>query len=235
MIESLSTSMSTGAPLNLGGMLLALVALETVLSADNAIALAAIAQDMPNLQQQRHALNWGLLIALLLRVGLLLMASWVIQFWQFEMAGALYLLGLVGKHFWERLSCNDGEDGQLRRSPTTLWQIIPLIALTDLAFSIDSVTAAVALSDQIGLVLTGCLIGIVMLRVMAGVFIQLLATFTYLQDAAYLTVLGIGLRLLLKACLPDYLPPDWTVLMIMGLLFTWGFSKRSSPQLLQDG
>mgnify|MGYP002777268420 CR=1 FL=1 len=235
MLGSIANFTSHGLSLNLFGILLALIALETILSADNAVALAVIAQDMPDPIQQRYALNWGLLIAFLLRIGLLLLASWIIQFWQFELAGALYLLWLVGRHFWGRLFTPTTKDEESSRSPTTLWKMIPLIALTDLAFSIDSVTTAVALSNQIGLILTGCLIGIVMLRVMAGVFVQLLATFTYLQDAAYLTVLGVGLRLLLKALLPDYLPPDWTVLIMMASLFVWGFSKRVTPEMQQDG
>jgi predicted tellurium resistance membrane protein TerC len=46
-----------------------LIALEAVLSADNAIALAAIAQGLEDEKQQRRALNFGLLIAFVLRVA----------------------------------------------------------------------------------------------------------------------------------------------------------------------
>ena len=48
-----------------------LIALEAVLSADNAIALAAIAQGLADEKQQRRALNFGLLIAFVLRVALI--------------------------------------------------------------------------------------------------------------------------------------------------------------------
>jgi predicted tellurium resistance membrane protein TerC len=54
-----------------------------------------------------------------------------------------------------------------------------------------------------------------------------LEEFTYLQDAAYLTVLGVGLRLLCKALQPNLVPPDWIVLAMVGVLFAWGFSKRA--------
>ncbi|HIK45669.1 MAG TPA: hypothetical protein IGR64_12420, partial [Leptolyngbyaceae cyanobacterium M65_K2018_010] len=49
-----------------------LIALEAVLSADNAIALAAIAQGLEGEALQRRALNFGLVIAFVLRVALIL-------------------------------------------------------------------------------------------------------------------------------------------------------------------
>ncbi|HEY9602665.1 MAG TPA: hypothetical protein V6C85_13705 [Allocoleopsis sp.] len=214
-------------------ILLALIALETVLSADNAVALAALVQPLPDPKQQRQALNWGLSTAFVLRISLLFTATWVMQFWQFEFVGALYLLWLAGKYFWEQFRTVQemSEMERSRLSTPTFWRVIPLIALTDLAFSLDSVTTAVALSDRLWLVVTGCTIGVIALRFLAGLFVRWLEQFTYLQDAAYLTVLGVGLRLLCKAVQPDIVPPDWIVLAMIGVLFAWGFSRRTEVQL----
>ena len=52
--------------LNTGLTLLALVALETILSADNAIALAALVQPLQDSRQQQQALNGGLAAAFVL-------------------------------------------------------------------------------------------------------------------------------------------------------------------------
>jgi len=56
--------------------------------------------------------------------------------------------------------------------------------------------------------------------------VKWLAKFVYLQDAAYLTVLAVGGKLLLKACQPTYLPPEWMVLMMVAVWLSGGFSKR---------
>lgn len=213
------------------GMILALTILEAVLSADNAVALAALVQHMEDETHQRIALNWGLVAAFGLRIGLILTAAWVIRFWQIECIGALYLLWLAGKYFWERLELGESEaeaGAFSRNKPDTLWQIVPLIALTDLAFSLDSVTTAVALSDRAWVILAGGTIGIVTLRFLAGLFVRWLQEFAYLQDAAYLTVLGVGLRLLCKALQPEHVPPEWMIFPVIAILFTWGFSKRVS-------
>ncbi|NJO41905.1 MAG: DUF475 domain-containing protein [Cyanobacteria bacterium CRU_2_1] len=210
-----------------------LIALEAVLSADNAIALAAIAQGLEGHQQQRRALNFGLVIAFCLRVILILTATWVLRFWQFELAGAIYLLWLVYQHF------SNGEDEQDEQSGephhhhkprfASLWHAIPMIALTDLAFSLDSVTTAIAISRETLLIITGGLIGVITLRFMAGLFIRWLDEFVYLEDAGFITVAFVGLRLLLRVINEDFVPPEWLMVILIAILFVWGFSKRSEP------
>jgi len=209
-------------------LLAVLVALEAVLSADNAIALAAIAQGLPDKQRQRQALNFGLVAAYVLRVALILMASWVVQFWQFQVLGSLYLLWLAIKHFaWRGASAN----GTNPRQFASFWQVIPAIALADLAFSLDSVTTAVAIADETWLVVAGGTIGVIALRFLAGWFIQLLNAFERLEDAGYLTVGLVGLRLLVRAIAPAWVPPEWVMVAVVGCAFAWGFSKRTSPAL----
>lgn len=206
-------------------LLLVLVALEAVLSADNAIALASISKGLEDAKLQRQALNFGLIIAFVLRITLILTATWVIQYWQFELAGSLYLLWLVFQHF---SSATDSEGEHHGPRFASLWQAIPVIALTDLAFSLDSVTTAIAISDETWLVLTGATIGIITLRFMAGLFIRWLDEFIHLEDAGYVTVGLVGLRLLVKVINDNLVPPQWLIVSSIALIFVWGFSKRNA-------
>jgi YkoY family integral membrane protein len=208
-------------------VLLILVALEAVLSADNAIALAAIAQGLEDRKLQNRALNFGLVAAYILRITLILTATWVVQYWQFEVLGAAYLLWLVFQHF----SAEEDEENQ-QHGPrfTSLWQAIPLIAVTDLAFSLDSVTTAIAISDKTWLVITGGTIGVVTLRFMAGLFIRWLKEYANLEDAGYITVGFVGLRLLVRAIKPQLVPPEWLMIAAIALVFIWGFSERIEPK-----
>ncbi|ASC69740.1 putative membrane protein YceF [Halomicronema hongdechloris C2206] len=202
-----------------------LVALEAVLSADNAIALAAIAQGLSSETQQRRALNLGLVVAFGLRMALILTASWVLHFWQFEVAGALYLLWLVYQHF-----TGDEDAAHHHHGPrfANLWQAIPVIAFTDLAFSLDSVTTAIALSREVWIIMLGGAIGIITLRFLAGLFIRWLDEYEYLEDAGFITVAFVGLRLLLRVINPEWVPPEWVMVSLIVALFAWGFSKRTS-------
>ena len=207
-----------------------LIALEAVLSADNAIALAAIAQGLEGHQMQRRALNFGLVIAFCLRVILILTATWVLRFWQFEMLGALYLLWLVYQHFLspdEEENAADDQHHHHKPRFSSVMQAIPMIALTDLAFSLDSVTTAIAISQETWLVITGGLIGVITLRFMAGLFIRWLDEFEHLEDAGFFTVALVGLRLMVRVIKPAFVPPDWLMVTMIAVLFVWGFSQRS--------
>jgi YkoY family integral membrane protein len=204
-----------------------LIALEAILSADNAIALAAIAQGLETEKQQQQALNIGLVAAFVLRMSLILTASWVLQFWQFEVAGAAYLLWLVFQHFTA-----DEDEQNHHHGPrfNNVWQAIPTIALTDLAFSLDSVTTAIALSKDVLVVLLGGTIGIITLRFMAQLFIRWLDIYEHLEDAGFITVALVGIRLLLRVANENWVPPQWLMIGLITAIFAWGFSKKTQTR-----
>ena len=212
-------------PFNLGVetlfLLIVLVVMELVLSADNAIALAALTQTLQHPKLERRALNIGLGLAYGFRILLIIGAAWVVQFWQFELAGALYLLWLAWRYF-----TTEPSDISNPKKARSLWQIIPLIVLTDLAFSLDSVTTAIAISQELWLIILGGTIGIIALRFLAGLFILWLQEFTRLEDAGYLAVALVGMRLLLRVINPDLVPPEWVMVSLITSLFVWGFSHR---------
>ena len=222
-----SSNLNLSTPL----LLLVLITLEAVLSADNAVAIAAIAQGLKDNQRQRKALNIGLAIAYLLRITLILTATWVIQFWQFELLGSVYLLWLVFNYF---TSQEDKKHHHHQLGFSSLWQAIPMIALTDLAFSLDSITTAIAVADDSLLIIAGGTIGVIALRFLAGLFIRWMDEFTHLEDAGFITVGFVGLRLLFKVINPNLLPPEWLVIVAVALMFGWGFSQRNEPDISSD-
>tara|TARA_B100001741_G_scaffold83461_1_gene67749 strand:+ start:900 stop:1637 length:738 start_codon:yes stop_codon:yes gene_type:complete len=208
-----------------------LIGLEIVLSADNAIALAAIARKQPDPAAQQRALNLGLVFALLFRVVLILAAQWVLNFRPLMGAGAVYLLWLCLSHFFLQ-SAND-DDAATEESPgpaeaaaKSLAATAFTIALTDLAFSLDSVAAAVAVSDRIALVITGGVVGVVALRLSSGLFIRLLQRYRRLEAAGYLAVGLVGIQLSVRVFRPDVELPEWALLLLVAVLFLWGFSAQ---------
>ncbi|GAB4302540.1 hypothetical protein VKI21_15520 [Cyanobacterium aponinum UTEX 3222] len=212
-------------------ILVILVALEAVLSADNAIALASIAQGLKDSKQQRYALNVGLLMAYVLRITLIITAAWIVKFWQFELLGGLYLLWLTFRYFVNSNQENGEDDENSKLNFKNLWQAIPIIAFTDLAFSLDSVTTAIAVADEIWLIIAGGTIGVIALRFLAGLFIRWIQIFTHLEDAGFITVGLVGLRLILKVAYPSLVPPEWLMIGIIIGMFTWGFSEKNDLEV----
>ena len=214
----------------LAPLLPVIVSLELVLSADNAVALASITKNLNNIDLQRKALNIGIFIALLLRILVILTAQFFLNFWPFKLIGGIYLISLSISKF---LSLNNkGSDKNLNenseKSNISLLKVILLLSVTDLAFSIDSITAAVAISDQFLLVITGAIIGVIALRFTSGLFIKWLEIYINLEKAGYIAVGLIGIKLIIQLVLFKLVIPEYLFFLIMLFLFIWGFSRKNT-------
>jgi tellurite resistance protein TerC len=196
-----------------------LIFLEGILSIDNAAVLGAMVSVLPSDQpvpyprplrflqgftnrvfgmQQMAALKVGLLGAYLGRGSMLLLATWVIRNPFLQVLGAIYLVKLAFDHL--SVADQPGEEEVLqheRAAAGTFWLVVLNVELADLAFSLDNVVAAVALSDKLWLVLLGVALGIITMRFAAGIFTWLIKREPILATAAYIVVLNIGIELLL--------------------------------------
>ena len=204
-----------------------LVALEILLSADNAIALAAVVRKQNDPIKERKALNLGISIAFFLRVVLILMAKWVLEFRPLQLLAGLYLLWLFISHVWFHGSNTSTDYNDIdSNSKISFAGTILTLALTDLAFSLDSVAAAIAISDQLLLVVIGALIGVVALRFTSGLFIRWLQIFPRLESAGFTAVGLVGFKLIVTLVITDLHPSEWWTLLAVALLIAWGFSER---------
>ena len=212
----------------LAPLLPVLVSLELVLSADNAVALASITKNLNNIDLQKKALNIGIFIALILRIIVILTAQFFLNFWPVKLIGGLYLISLSIYKFLlfdkNNSICDDSQSNFEEES--SLLKVILLLSVTDLAFSIDSITAAVAISDQFLLVITGAIIGVVALRFTSGLFIRLLEIYINLEKAGYFAVGIIGIKLILQLVFYQLVIPEYLFFLLMVILFLWGFSKK---------
>ena len=183
---------------------LTLVFLEGLLSADNALVLAVMVRHLDKPEQKR-ALRYGIWGAFAFRLVAVLLANALLRFWSLKVAGGLYLLYLALSHALKR--GGDDEDGGGKRFGNGFWATVVSVELADIAFSIDSILAAVAMAeslpeDKIGyqgryaIVVTGGILGIITMRFVAGYFILLLDRFKGLESGAYALVAWIGLKLL---------------------------------------
>jgi tellurite resistance protein TerC len=206
-------------------IVLQLIYLEGILSIDNAAVLGAMVSHLPRdepvpwpsflrfLQRPIHrllggqrlaALKVGLLGAYLGRGSMLFIASWVVRNRWLLLLGGLYLIKLAADHLGDLGPGAAGEAAHeaggdlLRRGERSFWSVVLAVELADLAFSLDNVVAAVALSRELWVVFTGVALGIITMRFAAGIFVWMIQRYPVLEAAAYLLVLNIGLELLLE-------------------------------------
>lgn len=175
-----------------------LVILEALLSADNALILAIIVRHLPK-EQQKKALFYGIGGAFILRLLAVVLASQLIGFWWLQAIGAFYLLWLPIKHF----AAHAKSKMQVHEPKKAgFWMTVLYAELADIAFAIDSVLVAVAIEphkNKIWVVYVGAILGIILLRWAAGVFLRVMEKYPILDHIAYLLVGWAGCKLAMHA------------------------------------
>jgi predicted tellurium resistance membrane protein TerC len=141
---------------------LTLFVLEIVLGVDNVIFISILASKLP-VEQQAKARNLGLSLAMIMRIGLLFAASWVIGltanlFELFGMGfsgrdlvlilGGLFLVYKAVTEIHEKLEGAESH-GTGRVASATFGAVIVQILLLDIVFSFDSVITAVGMVDNL--------------------------------------------------------------------------------------
>ncbi len=206
-------------------IVLQLIYLEGILSIDNAAVLGAMVSHLPRDEeipwpralrvlvrpvhrilggQRLAALKVGLLGAYLGRGTMLFIATWIIHNRWLLLLGGLYLIKLAVDHLGETAPAEEeaaatGAAGEpIRKAERSFWSVVLAVELADLAFSLDNVVAAVALSREIWVVFAGVALGIVTMRFAAGIFVWLIQRNPIIETAAYLLVFNIGIELLLE-------------------------------------
>ncbi len=204
-----------------------LIILELLLSADNAIALASLTKSLDSPLLRSKALNIGITISLLFRIFLILLSNILLKYIFIRIFAGLYLIYLfISNVFYSSESDNQDSDNDKSNNNFKFLKIVALLSLTDFAFSIDSITTAVAISDQYILIIFGAIIGVLALRFTSGIFLSLLEKFLRLETAGYIAILIVGIKLLLNTLFTETTLPDYYFYILILISFIWGLSKR---------
>lgn len=167
--------------------------LEAVLSVDNAIVLALLVKHLPP-KDARRALTYGLWGALVFRIICVFLASHLLNLNFVKWIGGGYLLYLGLAHFFR----NRSDEHKARQVKMGFWGTVLFVELTDLAFAVDSILAAVAVSPKLWVVITGGMLGVVFIRYSASIVSRILEKHAWLETSAYLLILTIGTKLVLS-------------------------------------
>jgi YkoY family integral membrane protein len=206
-----------------------LVALEGLLSADNAMVLAVLVLGLPK-GEQRKALRYGILGAFAFRVLAILLAAYLIQIRIVMVIGAGYLLWLAFNHFRPH-----PEGGDRRRAKaaqpwlglTAFWATVVKVELTDIVFAIDSILVAVAMSNKLWVIITGGILGVIAMRLVIGQLLVLVTRYPALVDGAFIIIGWVGIKLLLEylhaADYVHFAVPKWLSLGLVVVIFLIAF------------
>jgi YkoY family integral membrane protein len=203
--------------------LISLAIIEILLSVDNALVNATIAENLPE-EKRKKALRIGILLGAVFRVIALLLVGFIIQNEWLKVLGGLYLLYLAIDHLGKEVD----ESGKIVRKHTSYLRVIGQIALADIVFSLDNVVSAVSFSSNIWIVMLGVAIGVVTMLFATPIISKLIHKYKGLSSAAYVIVGLIGVFLLVEIYTHIHITEFQKFACILGVLgFTMLYETNS--------
>lgn len=192
--------------------LITLTFLEIVLGIDNLIFISLAVAKLPQ-KDRKQARIFGLTLALVIRVLMLLTLSWVMSLTNplfyigeigFSFKNFLLIFGglfLIVKSGWE--ICNDvffnihetQEEKKFNAAKNKMAAILQ-ITLIDFIFSFDSVITAVGMTNNIPVIVTAIVISMIVMLVASEKISQILHTYPSLKIVALAFIFMIGVILL---------------------------------------
>lgn len=191
--------------------LLTLTFLEIVLGIDNIIFISIVASRLPH-AKQKTARFIGLSLALIVRVILLSLISWIVGLTQpvfsafgidfswrdlILFGGGLFLIAKSTTEMHHKVIGKDEGHGSTKSA--TMRAVITQIVLLDIVFSFDSILTAVGLTDQLLVMILAVIIAMIIMMAYSGAVSDFINKYPTLQVLALSFLIMIGLNLILEA------------------------------------
>jgi len=208
--------------------LLTLTVLEIVLGIDNIVFISILAGKLRKEERER-ARRWGLSLAMITRLGLLLAITWVMGLTAplftilsneisgrdlILLAGGLFLIAKSTHEIHDKLEGEEGEDSG--RTAASFAGVIIQILILDVVFSLDSVITAVGMAEHVSIMMAAVIIAVIVMLVSSrsiGEFVERHPTVKMLA-LSFLLLIGVSL---LGEGLDQHIPKGY-------IYFAMGFS-----------
>ena len=191
--------------------LLTLTFLEIVLGIDNIIFISIVSNKLPHHEQQK-ARNWGLILALVMRIGMLLAITWIIKFKEpiftifdtgFSIRDIILALGGLFLLYKSTIEIHHKMEGGTERKEktknVTMQSVILQIIMLDIIFSFDSILTAVGLTEELTLMIIAVVISILVMLKYAKTISEFIAQHPTLEILALSFLILIGFMLIVEA------------------------------------
>jgi len=184
-----------------------LTALELVLGIDNIIFISILVDKLP-LEKRELARKIGLFMAMFMRIGLLLVLSWIVGLVEpmltvkgHDISGrdAILILGglfLIWKSTTEIHHAIEGADNEhVTIKRVTFASVIFQIMVIDLVFSLDSIITAVGMVDEVEIMIAAVIVSVALMMVFARAIGEFVSNHPSIKMLAlsFLVVVGVVL------------------------------------------
>jgi YjbE family integral membrane protein len=213
--------------------LLQVILIDLALAGDNAIAVGLAASSLRR-EDQRRAIFWGVLLALVLRIGFALVTVQLLSVKGILFVGGAALVWVAWR-MWKDLNTHGADGGGAPQpalkiatpaaapaggggalaAPPTFARALMTIVIADVSMSLDNVLAVAGVSRHAPTIMAfGLVLSVVLMGVAASVIARVIERYRWIAVVGIVVILVAAVRMMwedLDVWFPSYVPdlPGW--------------------------
>lgn len=210
--------------------LLSLIALEVILGIDNIIFISILSDKLPE-KQQAKLRTWGLVLAMVMRLGLLTLISWLMHLEMslfvvlnneisgkdlILLAGGLFLLYKSTREIYQKTETKDSDHLKTPKK-STFGRLLIEVLLLDLVFSVDSIITAVGMANELWVMYTAVIVTVIIMLAAAKPISKFILKHPSFKILALCFLMLIGVSLIAEGL--DFKIPKQYIYFAMAFSF----------------
>ena len=174
-----------------------IVLIDLVLAGDNAIIIGMVASQF-DANIRKKIIFWGIGFAIILRIALTLVTSYLLQINGLKTIGGLLLIYIAYKLYKDVIKNNeDTKEQKIKIKNPNLFKAIMTIIIADFTMSLDNVLGVAGAAKQNYVLLVfGLILSIVLMATLATVIAKWIKKYKWIGWLGLLAILAVALELI---------------------------------------
>ena len=174
-----------------------IVLIDLVLAGDNAIIIGMVASQF-DANIRKKIIFWGIGFAIILRIALTLVTTYLLQINGLKTIGGLLLIYVAYKLYKDVIKSNeDAKKQKIKTENTSLFKAIMTIIIADFSMSLDNVLGVAGAAKQNYVLLVfGLILSIFLMATLANVIAKWIKKYKWIGWLGLLAILVVALELI---------------------------------------
>ena len=174
-----------------------IVLIDLVLAGDNAIIIGMVASQF-DAKIRKKIIFWGIGFAIILRIALTLVTSYLLQINGLKTIGGLLLIYVAYKLYKDVIKDNkDTKEKKIKTENTSLFKAIMTIIIADFSMSLDNILGVAGAAKQNYVLLVfGLILSIFLMATLANIIAKWIKKYKWIGWLGLLAILAVALELI---------------------------------------
>ena len=173
-----------------------IVFIDLVLAGDNAIIIGMVASQFDE-NIRKKIIFWGIGFAIILRIVLTIITSYLLQITYLKIVGGLLLIYIAYKLYKDVIKNGDAKEQKIKTDKSNLYKAIMTIIIADFSMSLDNVLGVAGAAKQHYVLLVfGLVLSILLMATLANIIAKWIKKYKWIGWLGLFAILVVATELI---------------------------------------